>query len=713
MGRLIATVLLSTMCLIAGDVSGRWSGSFKPDQGDDESLPLFLILKQDGDKLTGSGGPDESEQHPMQNGRATGDRVTFEVRAGNGAFILDLKSTGDALTGDLQFKGGNEPRTAKVSLKRAQTAAVRVWAVSDGVRVSPTTGKLLEARTDIHKDYPAGDFRERNSVWDGAAKTVSLKAARNEFVAFQVIIEADQPVDDVDVAFAGVRHASEALLDGRNVAIFKEWYSEVRRPSTGYERSSLGPGWYADALLPKRRESLHTGFPFSIPDLYNNIQNQKNHAVWIDVFVPYARAEAPPGRYTGEVQVSWKGGRDRVRVALDVWDFALPQENNLKGDIWNGSMRNMPPEEEVQYYQLAKQHRFLPLVYAYRPKLEVAGARVTLDWSEYDKRVGPYLDGSAFTDRHGYWGPGYGVPVEHMILPFNNEKRGNKRTAWPMALPDAGRTPEYEAVWKETARQIREHLDSRPEWQRVRKIAFLDGLDESYNEEAYEKMLYYGRLLHEAMGRGWFSYRVDGGYSREAMGKLQKEVDLWVCHTVSFDSDTVAEFRQRGVDAWFYGPMIYEQRRNSGCGSNTFLDLDLLVNRAIGWVGWKYHSGWVEWEFDWNAYGAWYDAENYKQPGRIYNGSGQLIYRGSVMGYSQPIPSVRLKAQRRGLQDYEYFHLLGAGQADALVNSIIYKRPFGKAALLDTEIWKNNPEEWDRVRVAAGEKIAATKRPGM
>ena len=51
-------------------------------------------------------------------------------------------------------------------------------------------------------------------------------------------------------------------------------------------------------------------------------------------------------------------------------------------------------------------------------------------------------------------------------------------------------------------------------------------------------------------------------------------------------------------------PDDLRSRKNSGCGSNTFLDLDLLVNRGIGWVGWKYHSGWVEWEFDWHAFGA-------------------------------------------------------------------------------------------------------------
>ena len=592
-------------------------------------------------------------------------------------------------------------------------AQIAVWCVGDGERVNPVTSKLLiQDRTAIHRDYPRSDVRQGNLNWDAAARRVSLKGARNEFVAFQLIIEAPEPVADVDVNFTTLRHASGARIEGKYIQLFKEWYALVRRASTGYEASSLGPGWYADALLPKRRANLETGFPFAIPDLYNNIPGQRNQAVWVDIFIPFERDNAPPGQYNGTVEVTWKGGRDTIQVRLEVWDFALPQENHLAGDIWNGSMRNMPPEEELRYYQLAQQHRFLPLVYAYRPKLLVKGEAVELDWKEYDQRLSRYLDGSAFTEKSGYWGPGYGVPLHHLMLPFDIEKGGNRNRAWPMALPEAGRTARYEAVWKEVGRQVREHLDSRPQWQKVRKIAFLDGLDESYSDAAYERMVYYGRLLHEAMGRKWFKYRIDGGYSREAMEKLYREIDLWVCHTVAFDLPTVKVYQGKGVEAWFYGPMIYEQRSNSGCGSNTFLDLDLNINRAIGWMGWKYQTGWVEWEFDWNAYAAWYEAENFKEPERIYNGSGQLIYRGVVMGYDQPIPSIRLKVQRRGLQDYEYFWLLSQKMgnrqaADQLVNSVIYKQPFGEAAMLDTEIWKNNPEEWEKARITAGEHIAA------
>src|SRR5260221_12931437 len=106
----------------------------------------------------------------------------------------------------------------------SQTPAVRVWAVSDGVRVNPVTGQVFEARTDIHKDYPAGDFGQANSVWNAATKTVSLKAARNEFVAFQVIVEAAQPAVGVNVKFPRLTGPNGASIAGKGAAGFKEWY---------------------------------------------------------------------------------------------------------------------------------------------------------------------------------------------------------------------------------------------------------------------------------------------------------------------------------------------------------------------------------------------------------------------------------------------------------------------------------------------------------
>ena len=101
----------------------------------------------------------------------------------------------------------------------AQTGEVRVWAVSDGVRVDPVEGRIFESRPEIHKDYPTGDFRAANSVWDTSSRTVSLKAGRNEFVAFQVIVEAQQPITDVNIQFPGVSGPGGAQIAGKYLSL--------------------------------------------------------------------------------------------------------------------------------------------------------------------------------------------------------------------------------------------------------------------------------------------------------------------------------------------------------------------------------------------------------------------------------------------------------------------------------------------------------------
>lgn len=594
---------------------------------------------------------------------------------------------------------------------------IGVWATDDGVRVNPETGRYLEERPEIHADYPGGAYHIRNAVWDDADGRVSLRAGRNEFVAFQVIVAVEKPVADVSVRFDGLHGPGGAGISGRNIALFKAWCAHVTQVSSGYQDTSLGTGWYPDALLP-----VPTGEPlvFDIPDGDNRIgESQRNQSVWIDIFVPRDTEDAPPGVYRGELAVSWPGGGRNLDVELIVWDFALPDEMHCRGDIYNRSLLDMEDEQELGYYHMAHQHRFHPGVPAYKPDIRVEGADVAIDWRSYDRRLQKYFDGSAFAGEYDYWGPGYGMPIPHIVLPFDIDKEGESGRAWPVCLPSEGRTEEYEAVWVETARQFKAHFESDSTWQKVRKIVFLDGLDESYHEEAYEKMRYYCDLLRRGLGEDWFQYRIDGGYSWEAMESLEKHVGLWVCHTVGFDAEKMAHFRERGVETWFYGPMIYEREANSACGSNTFTDLDLLTCRGVGWLAWKLNCGYCEWEFDayWDGYSKNYDPEmnwtnatNFRYQGSEFNGSGMLIYRGRPVGLEEPVPSIRLKAHRRGFQDYEYLWMLAeAGkekEARRIAESIVHAEPFGQASIGNVEIWKNDPEVWLTARIEMGEMLS-------
>jgi len=83
--------------------------------------------------------------------------------------------------------------------------AVGVRAVGDGVRVNPETGLYFEDRTDVHADYPTGDYRSRNPVWDAGDARISLHAARNEFVSFQVVVDSVNPVSRVNLRVGNLR----------------------------------------------------------------------------------------------------------------------------------------------------------------------------------------------------------------------------------------------------------------------------------------------------------------------------------------------------------------------------------------------------------------------------------------------------------------------------------------------------------------------------
>jgi len=78
---------------------------------------------------------------------------------------------------------------------------MHVWAVGDSFRIDATTGRAFEVNSLVFPDAPGGNYRETSLLWDSARKRISIKAARNEIVSFQVIVErtAASPLTGVDV----------------------------------------------------------------------------------------------------------------------------------------------------------------------------------------------------------------------------------------------------------------------------------------------------------------------------------------------------------------------------------------------------------------------------------------------------------------------------------------------------------------------------------
>ena len=460
---------------------------------------------------------------------------------------------------------------------------------------------------------------------------------------------------------------------------------------------------------------------FSIPDQLNNISlEQKNQALWVDIYVPRDRGQAPPGDYDAEIKISSSAGESTLHLKLKVWDFALPDENHVGGDIHTDTeLHTFNPDLEMKYYQLIRRHRLVIGEIGYAPDIQVDGENVNIDWRRYDNQLSKYLDGSAFTKRYGYDGPGAGLPIELLVLPFDAYpvnvyydtrhvgypygKEWKFYRPWPIELPDEGITPAYTAVWKKTFGAFEQHIEEHPEWSRTKFIVFPLSLDESYDDPSIEKMLYYGNLIKEA-GAKRLKFRIDGSYPMDTMDRLAKVVDIAILGVRSYVPERVKRLREQGVEDWFY----------TGMG---ITDGDLLGGRALGWVSWKYGAkSWAIWEMDFNSLRAWQYADTYRDDhGGVENGEGFLVYRGETMGLDEPVASIRLKSMRRGSQDYEYFWLLsqrkgGREQADALVNSVI-NEPLGSSESWGSAgMWKHNSEEWERARIKAGNLIESLSK---
>jgi uncharacterized protein (TIGR03435 family) len=103
-------------------VSGKWSGIFRDG-------PICVILKQNGNVLSGTGGPTEKQQLlEFKSGSVEGDHVVFS----GGAFHFDLRLTGDIMRGELT--SGTD--VSKVYLKR----------VLDGPDLAPVSFEVASVK---------------------------------------------------------------------------------------------------------------------------------------------------------------------------------------------------------------------------------------------------------------------------------------------------------------------------------------------------------------------------------------------------------------------------------------------------------------------------------------------------------------------------------------------------------------------------------------
>jgi hypothetical protein len=482
-------------------------------------------------------------------------------------------------------------------------------------KVHPVTGALIPA-------HPA-EYLQENHLWSASKGSVRLFSARNEFVEFQIVVSG--PV-------AGV--SAEVKFDDPRI--------KATLGKMGYVGSSAGP--LPDPVLPLKEA-------FAIPD--PKIQGQKFASLLAEVFVP---SSVTPGDHNGVLTVRTGGKASSIRVQLHVWDFALPNQLSFLPEM---NCYGLPaPPQELGYYRLAQAHRTClnRLPYSWRGTVDDGCAPTWngsgFGWEGYDRRFGPLLDGSAFKDlRRG------AVPVEVFYLPLNEN--------WPIPIEprfkggywaDEALEPSYFRDFSAASGQFAAHLKDRGwkstlfEFYLNNKVYFKEQswsrssapwiFDEPTNTQDFWALRMYGKAFHTgadpAAGDAKVVFRCD-------ISRPQWQRDLL---------DGVLDVNVVGGAFRPYRRLVLERKAANGevvinyGSSNRIEDSN---SQPAAWCVDAWTMG-ADGVLPWQTVGR---AESWTTADPL-----SLFYPGAQVGSSEPVPSIRLKAYRRGQQDVEYLTIL-------------------------------------------------------
>jgi hypothetical protein len=118
---LVLAVLACAAVAADVDVSGKWSGTFNMTGPDgDKDGTAILILKQSGTDITGTVGPSEDEQFPIQKGKIEGSKITLEADHGGHTMKIDLVLADNRITGEAQMEAEGATLKAKIDVTRAK-----------------------------------------------------------------------------------------------------------------------------------------------------------------------------------------------------------------------------------------------------------------------------------------------------------------------------------------------------------------------------------------------------------------------------------------------------------------------------------------------------------------------------------------------------------------------------------------------------------------
>jgi hypothetical protein len=473
------------------------------------------------------------------------------------------------------------------------SAAPSVWVVDDGEKIR---------RDAIDTQFEHG---QENPVWR-PGEPVRLFAMKNESVAMQVVVEADDvQLRDVSVDLQVLDGPDGAWLGAAGVS------SQVARPVERFVEH-FGAGKLPDALIPVEHTPSWAPYPLVVDPRSNGI-------VWIDVNVP---RDQRAGTYRGAVHVhSGNIEIGTLPVELDVADAMLPDRTVAATGGYDHDLleRRAGSRAEQQLWMMLHAHRIAPMHDAVKP--------------EDVTRQNEALDGSLYLRSRSYLGPAPGLGDGVLAIGARGAFGG----------PDDPTLARVQAV---AAAASAAHAFAGGD-------VFLYVSDEQCSSPwggGWQK------LLRESPGEGLRHVRVAWTCTQDPTAQ---PVDVPVLGA-SWDPERVRAARDQGKTVWVYGGEL--PRTGSFA-----IGADAVSPRVNGWLQAMFGiPRWLVLDLaHWSdeAGDATIGEFNLGADGR--DGADMLVYPGTQLdpyvagptGAPAVLPSIRLKNWRRGIEDAGYLQM--------------------------------------------------------
>ena len=460
----------------------------------------------------------------------------------------------------------------------------------------------------------------QNSYIGKSDDSISLSLAGNEYGSFQLFVIPSKKynINKINVSFSDLKAENGEIIAAANIKSFKVDYVKTIFPSKNQQ-------CIPDVLIDGNQLRYQGG---------EGIKN-----LWFDIYIP---ANTKAGIYRGTIKIKPDNKAiTTLKVKIRIYDFSLPKGASLRNvfcfmPFWAEKFygKKMPYGKRLAYFDFIMQHRLEPV------------------------NLWPQTGGLFMTEDE---------------LKIYTKKGKNI-----ILLPISRKTEKFK---KEVASYL--EILQRNDW--MDKAVFF-GFDEVISSPKglgnMKKMYQLAKEIAPKIPRLNTAY-VDS--------RLHGYVDIWCPKFNFYDKNAVEQRIAKGEKVWWY-----PTHTPLAPYANFNLDSPGIDPRIIPWMNWKLNlSGLLYWSInrEWKTNGG----DQGKISDRIAklrdinwltpqikqkikaglrwpeipwlpvfiglgttrvsqtNGGGNLMYPGPDW---KPLPSIRLKNLRDGMQDYEYFAML-------------------------------------------------------